>query len=186
MISSIRRGALLAGSIACLGVAGAAVAQPAPSPPGAAQDGGQHHWRDGAMRDPAVREAEHAKRLHEILQLRPEQDGALHAYLDALNPAGDEMRKDHNGMRGEGMTTPQRLDHMLAHFDEMRTRIVARVEATKTFYAQLSPEQQKAFDAMAGGMGRHGHDHGGWRHGDHGKGPDGQGPGAPGGDGPHG
>lgn len=188
MISSIRRGALVAGSVLCLGLAGAAMAQPAPPPPGATPDAGAHHWRDGAMRDPAARQAEHAKRLHEILQLRPDQDGALHAYLDALKPAGDMggMHKDHNGMRGEGMTTPERMDHMLAHFDEMRARIVARVEATKAFYAQLSPDQQKAFDAMRGGMGGHGHDHGGWRHDDHGNGPDGQGPGGPGGDGPHG
>lgn len=191
MLPSIRRGVLVAGSLLCFSLAGAAFAQPAPPPPDAGPDAAQHQWGDPVARaaEHARREAEHAKRLSEILQLRPEQDGALHAYLDALKPPadmGDKMREDHGDM--QAMTTPDRLDHMLAHFDAMRAHIVARIEATKAFYAQLSPDQQKAFDAMGDGFGHH--DHGGWGHrgpGDHG--PDGHGPGGPGGDtgdGPHG
>jgi hypothetical protein len=38
------------------------------------------------------------------------------------------------------MTTPERLDQQLA---EMRQR----VDATKRFYAQLSPEQKQTFDS---------------------------------------
>jgi TRAP-type C4-dicarboxylate transport system substrate-binding protein len=38
---------------------------------------------------------------------------------------------------------------MLARADERHTRMVAHVAAVKQFYAQLSPSQQKAFDAMA-------------------------------------
>jgi hypothetical protein len=58
---------------------------------------------------------------------------------------------------------------MMARMDEMRADFAARASAIKTFYAQLSPSQQQAFDAM-GGHFMHGH--GGWGHGDH----DGPGP----------
>ena len=196
MIASIRRGVLVAGSILCFSLAGAALAQPAP-PPDNGPDAGQHHWGDPAQREAmrANHEADRAKRLAEILQLRPEQDGALHAYLDALKPPHDDRgeRKDHDDMGA--MSTPDRLDHMLAHLDKMRERMAARVAATKTFYAQLSADQQKAFDAMGdriGHGGRGGHDGGGdgWDHRDGGPhGPDGHGPDGPGGDtgdGPHG
>ena len=189
MVPSIRRGALVAGGLLCFTLAGATLAQPAQPPAGGA-DSAQHHWRD-----PATREAEHAKRLSDILQLRPEQDGALHAYLEAIKPpegmgdrmsdrmGGDRMHGEHEG--AEAMTTPQRLDHMLAHLDQMRERMAARAAATKTFYAQLSPDQQKAFDAVGDRHEHGGHgDHDGWRgHGDHGPdGHDGHGPEGPGGD----
>ncbi len=73
--------------------------------------------------------------------------------------------------------------------DEQHTRMLARIAATKQFYAQLSPSQQKAFDDLApmmmhhGGHGMDGHKdggdghgdgHGGWDHDrDHGMGQDG-------------
>lgn len=188
MIASIRRGVLVAGAILCFSLAGAALAQPTPPPPDGGPDAAQHHWGDPAQREAmrAKHEAERAKRLAEILQLRPDQDGALHAYLEALKPPqdmGDKMRKDHDDMRA--MTTPDRLDHMLAQFDKMRERIAARVAATKAFYAQLSPAQQKAFDAMGDGFGHGGRgDRGPGGPGRDGHGPDG--PGGDTGDGPHG
>ena len=55
---------------------------------------------------------------------------------------GERRRED------EGLTAPQRADRMIAHFDEMRTRLVAHAQALKTFYAQLTPSQQRAFDAV--------------------------------------
>jgi protein CpxP len=59
------------------------------------------------------------------------------------------------------LTTPQRIDKM----KEMRTQRMAdmsaamdkRGEATKTFYAALTPDQQKVFDAQHA---RHGHHEG--------------------------
>jgi Spy/CpxP family protein refolding chaperone len=48
------------------------------------------------------------------------------------------------------------MDMMISNMDEMRQLMLARVQATKTFYATLTPEQQRAFDAMGaqggGGM----------------------------------
>ena len=62
------------------------------------------------------------------------------------------------------MTTPQRLDAMAAHMAQRQQAFAARAEATKRFYAQLTPSQQKAFDALrpAGrGMGGKGKGKGG-------------------------
>jgi hypothetical protein len=179
MISPFRRTALVAGGALSLLIAGVAIADPPPPGPGAADaDTRPHQWRD-----PAQREAEHAQRMSAILQLRPDQAGALHAFLEAVEPRGPKGDHDGMGMRGgpgggpdadANLTTPQRMDQMLARLDAMRARFATRVEATKTFYAQLSPQQQRAFDALRGGMRRHDDDGARrWGHGPDGRGPDG-------------
>ncbi len=181
-VSSLRV-ALLAGLALPLGLATASLAQDAPTTPAAGAQAGDHHW------DPAARRAHMAEHLSAVLQLQPSQQSALAAYLDAMKPPGDmQARGDMRQRMGgdmERLPTPERLDKMMARFDEMHARMVARVAATKQFYAQLSPSQQKAFDDLApmmmhrfgggrGGMdGRHG-DGGGWGHR---MGPDGQSPG---------
>jgi periplasmic protein CpxP/Spy len=174
--------ALVAALVLPLGLASASFAQDAaapPPPPGAADAAAHHH------RDPAEMRAHMADQLRSVLQLQPGQDAALNAYLDALKPPG--AARDHmGGQRGEvqHMTTPEQLDRMAARLDEQRTRMLAKIAATKQFYAQLTPGQQKAFDDLApmlmhrGGHGRgmdgHGDGHGGWGHdGDHGMGADG-------------
>jgi hypothetical protein len=40
------------------------------------------------------------------------------------------------------------MDMMMSQMDEMRRIMLSRVQATKAFYAQLSPDQQHAFDVM--------------------------------------
>ena len=176
--------ALVAGLVLPLGLAGLSFAQDAaapPPPPGAAD--AHHHM------DPAQMRAHMADHLRAVLQLQPGQDVALNTYLDALKPAGG-MKDRHDGDRGQmqHMTTPERLDRMAARMDERRTRMQARIAATKQFYAQLSPSQQKAFDDlapmmmhhMAGQGGEHMHHGGGPGHDEgwgHEMGPGGQPPG---------
>jgi hypothetical protein len=70
------------------------------------------------------------------------------------------------------LTTPQRLDRAQARMAERQQQFARRAEATKRFYAQLSPAQQRAFDALHQGRGGHGH---GGRHGHGGHGGDGLG-----------
>ena len=76
------------------------------------------------------------------------------------------------------LTTPERIDRMRAMRAQHAAEADRRGEATKAFYATLTPEQQKTFDAQAhrgrpmggmrGGEGRHGHGdhHGGMRGGE--------------------
>jgi hypothetical protein len=182
--------ALAAGLGLPLALAGASFAQAAAAPPPGAAAGDhqpmQRHW------DPAQMRAHMAEHLRTVLQLQPSQDGALNAFLDAMKPAGgmrDRPGADDGGDRGrmQHMTTPERLDRMAQRMDEQHVRMMARIAATKQFYAQLSPSQQKAFDdigpMMMGHRGGHGMDGGKGGPGDgHGWGggrDDGMGPGAP-------
>jgi periplasmic protein CpxP/Spy len=182
MLSILGRGALCASAIAILALAGPASAQTtAPPAPADAAAGAHHHHHD-----PAAMRAHMADHLRAALQLQPNQDGALNAFLDAMHPPGgdkDGRRHDHGMDGGQALTTPERLDKMAAAMDARHARFVQTSAAIKQFYAQLSPSQQKAFDSLhvgheQGGMAE-GRGHGGW--GRHGGGPDGgheMGPGA--------
>ena len=87
------------------------------------------------------------------------------------------------------LTTPERLDRMAAmmseHMAKHQAEFQKHAEAIKAFYAVLSPEQRRAFDALPPHMfgGGH-HEEGGEGHGERGHhmgaGPHGSGgPGAP-------
>lgn len=160
----------LAGGLAALAPA-AGVAQSRQAPP-ALDDGRAPAPRMRERLTPEQRIERRAERLRTTLQLQPGQDGALRAYVSALAP-GAAQRAERRQMRRDmaQMTTPQRLDARKARMAERMAMFERRAEATKRFYAQLTPAQQKAFDAMAsdrGGRGKHGPHRGrghGGRHG---------------------
>jgi hypothetical protein len=156
MTLNLRRLAL-AGAALPLLMATASFAQPAPPPDahGAAGPGEVRRevrvMRMGGHRNPAA----HAQHLRDALQLRPDQEAALQAFIDASKPpeGGPGHMMDKPG-EGQTLTTPQRMDRMLAHMDQARAHMARHADAVKRFYAALSPSQQKAFDAMHGhGMG---------------------------------
>ncbi len=100
------------------------------------------------------REAHHTERmagLKDKLKLAPEQEAAWNAFAEASQPGPRHMGADREAIRSEfeKLNTPQRLDRMLAMAEVRRARMAERVAATKAFYAQLSPEQQRVFDAEA-------------------------------------
>lgn len=106
-----------------------------------------------------ARRAAHLSALQEKLKLKPDQEAAWKTFVSATQP---DLRHqaDRQAMRGEfeKLSTPQRLDRMLAMAEARRARMLERSQAIKTFYAQLSPEQQKVFDAEFNpqwGNGRH-------------------------------
>lgn len=165
----------LGGAIASLAFATASFAQQPPAPgqgPRAAMEGRERP-------SPEQMRAHMADRLRTTLQLTSQQEAALNTYVGALAPKAGERpdrRGDRQAMRE--MTTPQRLDAMAARMAERQQAFAVRAEATKRFYAQLTPSQQKAFDAMRpAGRGMGGKGMGG-------KGMGGKGMGGPGG--PHG
>jgi periplasmic protein CpxP/Spy len=113
--------------------------------------------RDHRM-DPAKMQERMAKRqaaLKQKLQLSPGQEGAWNAWTAAMKP-GDFKRPE----RGEfdKLTTPERIDRMRAMRDQHIAQMDKRAEATKAFYATLTPEQKKTFDAEMA-HGRHGRRH---------------------------
>lgn len=138
-----RRLAIAAALALPLAVGGASFAEPPMAPD--AHGGGMHHPDPAAMAD------KHAQRLRDILQLRSDQEPALRALVDSMRPSEGMAPGDHHGPDGDAaMTTPQRLDHMLAEMDAHRAMMVRHIDAVKRFYAQLTPAQQKAFDALHG------------------------------------
>lgn len=149
-----------------------AFAQPAPpAQPGApaATAGAERPHR---MPSPEQREARRAQRteaLRQKLQLTPAQQPAWDAFTTAMRPQGP--RPDMAGMAQ--LTTPERIDRMKALRAQHNAAADRRDDAVKTFYAALTPAQQKVFDQesrhMHGRDGMHGKDgrpggHGG-RHG---------------------
>lgn len=121
---------------------------PPPGPP----PGGQY-GQDG-YQAPQRSPQDIARQLRTRLQLRPDQEGALQAFVAAMAPPGDmQARMARQQEEASSMTTPERLDMMVSNMDAMRQVMLARVQATKAFYRQLTPDQQRAFDRMGAGSG---------------------------------
>jgi periplasmic protein CpxP/Spy len=162
----------------------AAIAQtppPAPMPPptgmrapDAMRDGGNGPMGGahpmGHM-DPAKMQAMMAKRQAEMkakLKITSAQEPAWTAFTSAMQPpAGGMGWRQSPEQRAElaKLSTPERIDKMRAlrtqRMAEMNAMADKRDDATKTFYAVLSPEQKAVFDAEHAKRGHHGMRHGG-------------------------
>ncbi|XLZ68206.1 Spy/CpxP family protein refolding chaperone [Massilia sp. SR12] len=117
--------------------------------------------------DPAKRQEhmdQRAKRMHEALKITPAQEGAWQAYLSALQSNMPQRGQfDHAAFKQ--MPAPERMEKRIEISRSRIQRMESNLAATKTFYAQLTPEQQKLFDEKAGRHGSHRHSgHGGMRH----------------------
>lgn len=88
------------------------------------------------------------QRLKDVLQLRPNQEPALKAFLDATRPEphGDRIARLEKG--AAKASTVERLAEMEARADAQHAAMKRRIAATRAFYAQLDERQKKAFDAM--------------------------------------
>lgn len=125
----------------------------------------QHKRMDPAQRMERMQEhrAKRLAALKEKLKLTSAQEGAWSTFAAASQPpAGPRPHMD----RAEfaKLTTPERLERMQARQAERSAMFAKRADATKTFYATLTPEQQKTFDTETAHFGGHGHHgHGGQR-----------------------
>lgn len=128
-----------------------AAAEPAARAPG-------HQPRDHAAHE--KRMAERAQKFQAALQLTEAQQAGWNSYREAVKPVPHGKRMDRESFAK--MTTPQRIDHMQQQRAERNAQADRRAQATKTFYATLTPAQQKTFDAETL---RHGKRHG--PHGEH-------------------
>ncbi|MEJ7687993.1 MAG: Spy/CpxP family protein refolding chaperone [Variovorax sp.] len=92
--------------------------------------------------------AERLATLKQKLQLTLSQEGAWSGFTEAQKRpprAAGQARADRAELAR--LTTPQRLDRMQARQAERSAMQGKRIDATRTLYAALSPEQQKTFDA---------------------------------------
>jgi protein CpxP len=130
----------------------AASAQPAPGTPAPGAHQGRGHF------DPAKMQERVAKRqadLKQKLQITSAQEGAWASYTTATRPPANLKRVDRDALAKLG--TPDRIDQMRALRNERIAEMDRRADATKAFYATLTPDQKKVFDTEAA---RHGHRHG--------------------------
>ena len=175
MITS-RKSLLCAGLLAATVASGVFAQAPATAPAApAAQDQsaapakGPRGREDRAQRFEHMkqRHAQHLAALKEKLKLTPAQEGAWNTFAQAQQlppapPPGARMNRDEFAK----LTTPQRLDLMEKRRTERSAMFTKRADATRTFYAGLTPEQQKTFDAESmrrfgpGDQGGHPHHHG--------------------------
>lgn len=128
---------------------------------------GQHQRMDPARMQQMM--AERLADLKARLKISPAQEPAWNAFVASMQPpAGQGPRMDPQARRQmheemAALSTPQRIDRMNAMKAERDAQRARRQEATKAFYAALTPEQQAVFDARAMHGKRHGGD--GGRHG---------------------
>lgn len=115
-------------------------------PGGGDHPGGPMKWRGRSKED----RAEH---LRTILQLRPDQEAALQAFLTATEPQRIERKVELKpGEKPKMLTTPERLDRQAKMMADRQAAFAKRSAATKAFYAALTPAQQKVFDSLHRGM----------------------------------
>ncbi|WP_343586738.1 Spy/CpxP family protein refolding chaperone [Herbaspirillum sp.] len=103
----------------------------------------------------AKRQAE----LHDKLKITASQEAAWKLFLDKTKPAPFDPAARPSKEEFARMTTPERLDKKLEFMRKREAFAEQRVAATKEFYAGLSPEQQKTFDAEFAKMERHRFEH---------------------------
>ena len=144
---------IAAAMLAAIGFA--ASAQPAP-PAGPASAPAAREYRMG-QRDPAKMQAWAAKRLQALkatLKITPAQEGAWTTFSAAMTPPANLARPSRADF--DKLTTPERIDKMRALRTQHMAEMDKRADAAKAFYATLTPEQQKTFDAQRMGHGHHG------------------------------
>lgn len=86
--------------------------------------------------------------LHDKLKLNANQEGAWKNYIARIKPTEPPMRPDRAEI--EKLPAPERMEKMFGFMQDNQKRMADRIAATKEFYAVLTPEQQKIFDAEFG------------------------------------
>ncbi|SFE44469.1 Spy/CpxP family protein refolding chaperone [Paracidovorax wautersii] len=134
----------------------AAPAAPAPTASQPAADGAkaprQGERRAHSPEERQQRMERHASELKQKLQITPAQESAWTAFTTAMQPPADAQAR-HEALRDlDKLTTPERIDRLRALRTQHAAEADRRDEAVKTFYAALTPAQQKVFDAESARM----------------------------------
>jgi hypothetical protein len=165
-MNQIRKSIIISLTVLGMGSASLAAYAQAPAAPDARPQLTQEQ-RAAKFAERKARMAEHmAKRqaaLHDALKLTSAQEGAWRDFIAATKrePRAGRMGMDREAFKT--MTAPQRMEARIAMQKQRTAQMEKRLAATKTFYSQLTAEQQKTFDD-ATKMGRHhGKRHGGHR-----------------------
>ncbi|MGV0958972.1 MAG: Spy/CpxP family protein refolding chaperone [Limnohabitans sp.] len=154
-MKSLRSSLITAGLL--LGLSGLAFAQTTPAP-----DAPRAERMEKMREHMGQRHAQHLAELKSKLKLQAAQEPAWAVFEQAMQMPKDAMKRPDRAAF-EKMTTPERLDQMQAHKTQMDAQMQKHIDATKSFYATLTAEQKKVFDAETArgmhGLGGEGHHH---------------------------
>ncbi|WP_176695856.1 Spy/CpxP family protein refolding chaperone [Phenylobacterium immobile] len=97
-----------------------------------------------------------AERLRTLLQLRPQQEGALQTYVAAVKPDREKMRAKMAERRAEPRptSTPDRIARRQQMLSERQAQMASHDRATLAFYGQLDAKQKAVFDTLGQRHGR--------------------------------
>lgn len=84
-------------------------------------------------------------KLHDTLKLSAQQEVAWNKFKASHIPPNKSARPDAAEM--EKLTAPQRLEKGIERMRALEAKMTEHLAALKEFYATLTPEQQKLFDA---------------------------------------
>lgn len=102
----------------------------------------------------AQRVARKQSALREALKLRKEQEPAWLQFTEQTRPTPPMTLPEKSQMAK--LSAPERMEQMLATMREGEQRLQVRLDATKAFYAVLTPAQQNLFDRQFSGRPHHG------------------------------
>lgn len=147
-MNTIRKQLLIGLTVLGLG-AGAVHAQtPAPAPEGRHGHAVSAEQRAAHWAQRAERAALRQQKLHDALKLSGSQEAAWSTYQAAVAPKARGERPDRAGWKA--MPAPARMEQRLAMAKQRVAAMETRLAALNRFYAVLTPEQQKVFDAHGG------------------------------------
>jgi protein CpxP len=93
----------------------------------------------------------HRTQMHDKLKITADQEPAWKTFTEAMMPNNmshgmSEHKAGMDKMAMSTMTTPVRMEKMVEKAKERLARMQQHLDALKTFYVVLTPEQQKVFD----------------------------------------
>jgi hypothetical protein len=89
------------------------------------------------------------QKLHDYLRLTPQQELGWQTYrAQATAPNRTQERRRSAAALFPTVSAPQRMDLMEAEMKQEMADLHQQAQALKTFYATLTPEQQKVFDTQ--------------------------------------
>lgn len=96
------------------------------------------------------------QKLHDALKLTAAQEGAWQTYVSAIKADIPTAHPDFASLKN--LSAPEKMEKRIEFAKTHLTHMESHLAAMKTFYATLTPEQQKVFDEKAGhfGHGEHG------------------------------
>ena len=115
----------------------------------------KHQTHEARMAKMHDKMAQHQKMLHDKLKLTAAQEPAWATFGASMRPGPGQRPARMDQAEIKKMSAPERLEKWIAKSKEHIARQETRLAALKTFYAVLTPEQQKVFDDNVPG-GEHG------------------------------